>query len=194
MNLNEMGFRFAFTIENYIDNEARDDPAYVKFIVRMFTNKGGVKSQRSLSYHECNDTDWEDFAPAAKGTKTRFEAIRDSPKRGFKCIDWPDDEPHVIYGDQVNDDNNQYLSVVLVPCTYLHTEFGQDYGDYIREECKSDLQSQIEYLGNLNVLIYATSQAFQFDEFGNESVKTESTLFGRQVNEKSPNWLDTRVQ
>ena len=44
MNLNEMGFRFAFTIENYIDNEARDDPAYVKFIVRMFTNKGGVKS------------------------------------------------------------------------------------------------------------------------------------------------------
>ena len=50
-NLTEMGFTFAFTIENYIDRRARDDPAYVKYIVRLYTETDGVKSERLLSYH-----------------------------------------------------------------------------------------------------------------------------------------------
>ena len=98
-NLSEMGFIFAFTIENYIDRRARDDPAYVKYIVRLYTETDGVKSERLLSYHKCNDNDWKKFAPAKKSSKSKFEQIRDDPDRGFKCIDWPDDEDLVIYGD-----------------------------------------------------------------------------------------------
>ena len=46
--------------------------------------------------------------------------------------------------------------MVLVPCNYVHVEFGAT-GDFVHEECKSDLESQIEYLGNLNVIIYHTT-------------------------------------
>ena len=64
INLDEIGFKFAFTIENYLSNERRDDPAYVKYLVRYYTSKDGVESNRLLTYHKCNETDWIDFAPA----------------------------------------------------------------------------------------------------------------------------------
>ena len=63
MDLDDMGFKFAFTIENYLTNERRDDPAYVKYLVRYYASKDGVESNRLLSYHSCNETDWIGFAP-----------------------------------------------------------------------------------------------------------------------------------
>ena len=99
MNLKDMGFTFAFTVENFLDKEVKADPAYVKYIARFVKMDGGVVSEKILSYHKCNETDWKEFAPAAKGSKGLFEAMRDDPKRGFFCIDWPEDEPVLIYGD-----------------------------------------------------------------------------------------------
>ena len=185
-----MGFRFAFTVENFIAREVRDDPAYVKYIVRVLTYKLGAWNEKLLSYHKCNQTDWKDFAPATKASQGRFETIRDDPNRGFFCIDWPDDEV-LIYGDYSSGDF-QMVEISMVPCNYIHNEYG-DSGDYIRKECTSNLESQIEYLGNLNLITYATTQDFQFYKYGEDSVKTESTLVSRQVNEKIPNYLDTRV-
>ena len=63
LNLDDMGFKFAWTIENYLDNQRRDDPAYVKYLVRYYSSKDGVESNRLLTYHRCNETDWIDFAP-----------------------------------------------------------------------------------------------------------------------------------
>ena len=40
-----MGFRFAFTVENYLDRKVRDDPAYVKYIVMIITEKEGKVSE-----------------------------------------------------------------------------------------------------------------------------------------------------
>ena len=46
----------------------------------------------------------------------------------------------------------------------------------------------------MHVVIYYTTQIFQFYEYGEDSVKTESHLVSQQVNEKIPNFIDTRVQ
>ena len=43
-------------------------------------------------------------------------------------------------------------------------------------------------------MIYHTNQVFQFYDYGESSVKTESILVSQQVNEKLPNLIDTRVQ
>ena len=158
MNLKDMGFKFAFTIESYLGKEVKADPTYVKYVARFVKMDDGVVSEKILSYHKCNETDWKEFAPAAKGSKGLFETMRDDPKRGFFCIDWPEDEPALIYGDTQSNDY-QYVDINLVPCNYVHAEFGET-GDYIREECKSDLESQLEYLGNLSVITYATTQVF----------------------------------
>ena len=96
--MDEIGFQFAFTIESFSTNERRDDPAYIKYNIRELTVKNGTWTERILSYHECNETDWIKFAPPAKAFEDKFEKIRDDPKRGFFCIDWPDNEPHLIYG------------------------------------------------------------------------------------------------
>ena len=153
-----MGFRFAFTVEGRLDVEVKDDPTFVKYVVRVLTYEHGEYSEKLLSYHKCNETDWNDFTPASKGSKRAFETIRDTPNRGFFCIDWPNDEPLSIYGDY-SSENWQSVEIGLVPCNYVHAEFGET-GDYVREGCKADLESQIKYLGGLDIITYVTSQAF----------------------------------
>ena len=68
-NLDEIGFKFAFTIENYLSSERRDDSAYVKYLARYYIKKDGIWGEKLLSYHECDETDWIDFAPPAKEYK-----------------------------------------------------------------------------------------------------------------------------
>ena len=38
---------------------------------------------------------------------------------GFNCIDWEDNEPLLVYGDQYADDYFRTLNVILVPCNYV---------------------------------------------------------------------------
>ena len=64
MNVNERRFRFAFTIEGFLDREMKDDPAFVKYIVRVLSRKDGKEYERLLPYHKCKESDFEDFAPA----------------------------------------------------------------------------------------------------------------------------------
>ena len=53
------------------------------------------------------------------------------------CIDWNDDEPIEMIGNETDDDYAR-LEVVLAPCNYLHTMF--DYqDDTISPECIADL-------------------------------------------------------
>ena len=36
IDLNEIGFKFAFTLEGYLDKKIKDDPKYVKLMARIF--------------------------------------------------------------------------------------------------------------------------------------------------------------
>ena len=54
------------------------------------------------------------------------------------CIDWYDDDLFEILGSDEDDDHTR-VEVVLVPCNYLHTQFGYD-GDSISPECIGDLE------------------------------------------------------
>ena len=152
MNLNEEGFRFAFTMEGYLSNEVLNNPTHVKYLTRIIGRKGGEWYEKILSYHKCNETDWEEFAPPSKVHADSWINIRDDPKRGFYCLDWDDEEPLVIYGNENNDDY-QRIDIALLPCNYVHAEFG-DIGDFVHEDCIANLTAQQEYLGNINIIIY----------------------------------------
>ena len=41
INLNDIGFKLAFSVESYFDAEMKADPRYVKYIVRIFGIKEG---------------------------------------------------------------------------------------------------------------------------------------------------------
>ena len=131
--MNDEGFRFAFSAEGYLDNEVKDDPAYVKLIVRSRGRKEEVNYERHIPYHKCNESDWEQFAPPSTGDADSWKRIKDDPKRGFFCLDWDDNDPFTINGNE-NNVNYSRLEFILVPCNYVHAEFGET-DDFIRDEC-----------------------------------------------------------
>ena len=174
LNMNDEGFRFAFTVEGYLDNEVKENPAYVKYIVRMMGRKEGVWFERHIPYHKCTDSDWEEFPPASKAHADSWKEIKDDPKRGFYCIDWDDEDSFIVKGNE-NNVNYARLEFVLVPCNYVHAEFGPT-DDYIRDGCIADQAAQQKYLGNLRTMVYHTTERFDINEYNDKAVSRESQL------------------
>ena len=99
LNLNEINFRLAFSIEGYLDKEMKNDPRYVKYLVRLFGRKEGVAYEQFIPYHECAQADWDQFQPTGKSTEDEWTRIKEDPKRGFYCLDWSGD--YEIYGSEI---------------------------------------------------------------------------------------------
>ena len=100
LNLNDINFRFAFTIEGYLEKTMKADPAYVKYLVRIFGIKDGVEYQDFIPYHKCTDDDWAQFHPPSDSSREDWETVRDDPKRGFFCLDWSKNIE--LYGNERN--------------------------------------------------------------------------------------------
>lgn len=158
-NLHDIGFRMAFSVRGYDTKELKDDPRYVKYLVRMFGRIKGIEFERIMPYHRCTEEDWEVFPPAAKAFEDSFIAIKNGDVDTMLCLDWSDDvEPILIYGNEKNDDYSR-VELVLVPCNYLHTELDYD-GDTVPEECLADKEAMIEYLGPIEFYMYFTQETF----------------------------------
>ena len=52
LNLNQANFRFAIGVTNF-DREAKNDPRYIKWVVRLYMKKDGIKSEKILPVHKC---------------------------------------------------------------------------------------------------------------------------------------------
>ena len=59
LNLKQVNVRFAFGIEGFLDKQLKDDPAYVKWIVRQVRNVDGKEMEKFLPYHKCTDEDYD---------------------------------------------------------------------------------------------------------------------------------------
>ena len=59
LNLFKQNFRFAITVENYLEPRKQiRDPRYVKYLFRIYNKRKGKEFQRILPYHECTDEDY----------------------------------------------------------------------------------------------------------------------------------------
>ena len=61
IDLKENNLRFAFIVEGYQDEKVKDDPAYVKYLVRMFGKRDGVRYEKLLDYHKCSKEELDNF-------------------------------------------------------------------------------------------------------------------------------------
>ena len=61
--MNAINFRIAFTVEGYIDKKRKDDPRFVKYLVRLYGKKEGKRFEWLVPYHECTKEDFELFDP-----------------------------------------------------------------------------------------------------------------------------------
>ena len=66
VNLNTINFRVAFTVEGYLDSKRKDDPRFVKYLIRLYGKKEGKTYERLVPYHECTPEDFALFDPIDK--------------------------------------------------------------------------------------------------------------------------------
>mmetsp|Transcript_31255 Transcript_31255/g.38632 ORF Transcript_31255/g.38632 Transcript_31255/m.38632 type:complete len:140 (-) Transcript_31255:1447-1866(-) len=87
-NLLDNGFRIAFGIEGFLDKELRDDPRFVKWIVRYFgIDKNGAEYEKLLPFHKCEKADYEKFQAPGQDQQYLFEKFV-SGERSLFCLDW----------------------------------------------------------------------------------------------------------
>ena len=67
ININEIGFKMAFSVEGYLDKKNKDDPRYVKLMARMVYKVNGEAQEKVLKLHKCTEKDWSEFDQPAKG-------------------------------------------------------------------------------------------------------------------------------
>ena len=113
-----------------------------------------------------------------------------NPDRGLYCIDQEYLKDIEIYGGD-NDEEHQKISLLMVPCNYLHPNYPEDT---IHPECIADLEAQKAYLGPLNWKIYHTQESFNPNGYGEETISKNSHLFNVQVDQNSPNWIEGTFQ
>ena len=114
--------------------------------------------------------------------------IRADPNRGMFCLDW-DKEDLLIYGNERKSEY-QRIEILMTPCNYLHTELGFE-GDSISDECISDLDEQIKYLGPIHVVLYHTEEIFIQNQYEENAIRRQSVIWNQQVDETTPNWIST---
>ena len=64
LDLNEIAFQLAFSVVGYHSRELKNDPRYVKYLVRIFGRKDGKEYEKIIPYHLCEEKDWARFPPA----------------------------------------------------------------------------------------------------------------------------------
>ena len=107
MNFKDKGVRFAFGIEGFLDKTLKDDPRYVKTLVRFWGNKDGESYERIFPFHKCTAEDFEEFAPPTPEAEGALEVYKTSETRRLYCMDWDKlGEELAIFG--VEDDEISY--------------------------------------------------------------------------------------
>ena len=90
LNLNERNFKIAFSFEDYLTRKLKNDPRYVRWILRILRFEGNQYYEKLLPFHECTDEEYDSFYPISSHHKSEVKNIRDDPERGLLCIDWDD--------------------------------------------------------------------------------------------------------
>jgi hypothetical protein len=63
VDMKDINFRAAFSVENYFDRRMIDDPRYVKTLMRLIGTRGGEKYEKILPHHKCTEADYAEFYP-----------------------------------------------------------------------------------------------------------------------------------
>ena len=89
-------------------------------------------------------------------------------------------------------DNFGEIEVLLLPCNYIHQEYG-DIGDTVSAECIADLDAQKEFLGPLEVLILTNNEKMNLLGYEDDTIKREALIARTQTDQKNPNFIEYKI-
>lgn len=149
LDLKEKAFQVAFSVEDYFKpKRLKDDPAYIKWLFRLWGKRQGQPFERHLSAHLCTEEDYANFYPIQDAYSKTLDEIKSDPERGFYCLDWSVEEQFLLFGTE-NDDEYQRFELVLLPCNSLYSDVGLLPGELatVDAECHESLAEQAQYIG-----------------------------------------------
>ena len=88
IDLNEINYRIAFSFVNSSNKKLKDDPRYVKILVRTVRRIESKLSETILGFHKCEEKDWENFYPITLKSQALFDKFERDEDKGFYCLDW----------------------------------------------------------------------------------------------------------
>ena len=122
-------------MEGYLDLELKEDTKYVKGLARLVYKRNGVSGELILPYHHCTAEELDKFAPPMQNSVGLFEVYKTSATRHLNCLDWEKfGDDLAIWGTENDEISYQRFEFVLLPCNYIHAEFGPT-DDFIADEC-----------------------------------------------------------
>ena len=137
-NFRDQDWRFAFAVEGYLDRQTKQDSRYVKGLARIMWKRKGVFGNTIIPYHKCTPEELDEFAPPTEDSVGLFKMFKTSKTRHLYCLDWEKlGDELAIWGTENDETTYQRFEYILVPCNYVHTEYGST-NDYIKDECIAD--------------------------------------------------------
>ena len=107
-------------------------------MLRYHGVRNGEWYEQFIPHRKCTAEDWARFDPIIEENRGMYEKYKNDPSYYLNCIDWdniPDQDD--IWGSNPDQNKHQWIEFVLVPCNYVHAEYG-DVGDTIHEDCIAD--------------------------------------------------------
>ena len=157
--------------------------------MRLWYKRNGIEGERIFPYHYCTAEELDEFAPPVQDSVGLFEIYKKSDTRHLYCLDWEKFGNELsIWGTENDEIAYQRLEYVLLPCNYVHAEFGPT-DDYKAKDCNDNRDEQIKYLGNMRLIVLTTEQVFNQQEYDSEVIETRSRFFTSQIDPNSPTWL-----
>ena len=72
LNLTDIDFRVAFTIEGVFESESKIDPRYTKILILYRGKSNGEEIETSLGFHNCTEEDWQYFPEPSQTSASQF--------------------------------------------------------------------------------------------------------------------------
>lgn len=145
----------AFTIEDPLTKEIKDDPQYVTWVLQHYQATKYGANTTDLAVRKCTTEDYENFYPAEDGYDKTILNFR--KKDALYCIDQSTEEYKKlkIYGHPEQDWDSS-LGINFVPCKNLKGLKGEDPTKW----CEKTKEETLEWLGTLNLVLIYNTQTF----------------------------------
>ena len=57
--------------------------------------------EKAIPHHKCSEEEIAQFYPVKSESQSSLDFVNN--RGGFNCIDWDDEDPHLIFGDRTED-------------------------------------------------------------------------------------------
>ena len=81
------------------------------------------------------------------------------------------------------------VDVGVYACSFQESQIETTAEDNVREDCNTDMQAAIDYLGPVNFAVFYNAEYFDAKKFGAAPITRRSKVNYTKIDEKTPNYF-----